>query len=187
MNLLCLASETSAPGADEFVPVLVYVVIHSNPPDLLSTMQYVTNFYDKRLRGEEAYYWMQFCAAIAFIKTLRSDTNWTLTSLGASVKFAAIQMFDLLGVNVLTVKFVWSISITFYFQLRSFIRVPDNFSGHCVYKEFQRFNLHCSQQIIINFLLICQVMEDILSDFDQRPLTYLEHCFMTFKSKDTSR
>ena len=84
MNLLCLASETSAPGADEFVPVLVYVVIHSNPPDLLSTMQYVTDFYDKRLRGEEAYYWMQFCAAIAFIKTLRSDTNWTLTSKGVS-------------------------------------------------------------------------------------------------------
>lgn len=94
MNLLCLASETSAPGADEFVPVLVYVVIHANPPGLLSTMQYVTNFYDKRLSGEEAYYWMQFCAAIAFIKTLRSGSNWTLTSSVVSEGFVAIQMFD---------------------------------------------------------------------------------------------
>lgn len=71
MNLLCMASETSVPGADEFVPALVYVVIHANPPGLLSTVQYITNFYDQRLSGEEAYYWMQFCAAIAFIKTLR--------------------------------------------------------------------------------------------------------------------
>lgn len=70
MNLLCMASETSVPGADEFVPALVYVVIHANPPGLLSTVQYITNFYDQRLSGEEAYYWMQFCAAIAFIKTL---------------------------------------------------------------------------------------------------------------------
>lgn len=70
MNLLCMASETSVPGADEFVPALVYVVIHANPPDLLSTVQYITDFYDQRLSGEEAYYWMQFCAAIAFIKTL---------------------------------------------------------------------------------------------------------------------
>lgn len=75
MNLLCLASETSVPGADEFMPALVYVVIHANPPGLISTMQYVTNFYDKRLRGEEAYYWMQLCAATAFIKTLRYDSN----------------------------------------------------------------------------------------------------------------
>ena len=114
MNLLCLASETSAPGADEFVPVLVYVVIHSNPPGLLSTMQYVTNFYDKRLRGEEAYYWMQFCAAIAFIKTLRSDTNWTLTSSGVSEEFAAIQNCDVLEAYV-----------------------SDDFAGQGVNKEFQ--------------------------------------------------
>lgn len=91
MNLLCLASETSAPGADEFVPVLVYVVIHANPSGLLSTMQYVTNFYDKRLSGEEAYYWMQFCAAIAFIKTLRSGSDWTVTSSVAILNFDETQ------------------------------------------------------------------------------------------------
>lgn len=119
MNLLCLASETSAPGADEFVPVLVYVVIHANPSGLLSTMQYVTNFYDKRLSGEEAYYWMQFCAAIAFIKTLRSGSDWTVTSSVVGEEFAAILNLTKLKKCVLTVKFVGNILITFYFQLRS--------------------------------------------------------------------
>ena len=72
MNLLSMASETSVPGADDFFPVMVYVVIHANPPSLLSTMQYISNFYSDRLGGEEAYCWMQYCGAIEFIKTLRA-------------------------------------------------------------------------------------------------------------------
>ncbi|XP_070532532.1 GTPase-activating protein and VPS9 domain-containing protein 1-like [Ptychodera flava] len=70
MNLLSMANENSVPGADDFVPVLVYVLIKANPPSLLSTIQYVNSFYDKRLSGEEQYWWMQFCAAIEFIKTI---------------------------------------------------------------------------------------------------------------------
>jgi len=71
MNLLSMASN-KAPGADDFVPVLVYVVLKSNPPNLLSTKQYVNTFYETRLSGEEYYCWMQFCAAIEFIKTVRA-------------------------------------------------------------------------------------------------------------------
>ncbi len=37
MNLLSLAVEKSVPAADDFLPVLVYVIIQANPPDLLST------------------------------------------------------------------------------------------------------------------------------------------------------
>ncbi|XP_077987219.1 GTPase-activating protein and VPS9 domain-containing protein 1-like [Glandiceps talaboti] len=70
MNLLSMANENSVPGADDFVPVLVYVLIKANPPSLLSTVQYVNSFYDKRLSGEEQYWWMQFSAAIEFIKTI---------------------------------------------------------------------------------------------------------------------
>ncbi|XP_078459628.1 GTPase-activating protein and VPS9 domain-containing protein 1 isoform X2 [Lampetra planeri] len=70
MNLLSLANEDSVPGADDFVPVLVYVVIKANPPCMLSTVQYINNFYEKRLSGEEQYWWMQFTAAIEFIKTI---------------------------------------------------------------------------------------------------------------------
>ncbi|KAG9354578.1 hypothetical protein JZ751_001291 [Albula glossodonta] len=70
MNLLSLANEDSVPGADDFVPVLVFVLIKANPPCLLSTIQYINNFYASRLTGEECYWWMQFTAAVEFIKTI---------------------------------------------------------------------------------------------------------------------
>ncbi|XP_063792891.1 GTPase-activating protein and VPS9 domain-containing protein 1 isoform X3 [Pseudophryne corroboree] len=70
MNLLSLANEYSVPGADDFVPVLVFVLIKANPPFLLSTVQYINNFYSNRLTGEESYWWMQFTAAVEFIKTI---------------------------------------------------------------------------------------------------------------------
>nr|XP_033816141.1 GTPase-activating protein and VPS9 domain-containing protein 1 isoform X4 [Geotrypetes seraphini] len=70
MNLLSLANEDSVPGADDFVPVLVFVLIKANPPCLLSTVQYINNFYINRLTGEESYWWMQFTAAVEFIKTI---------------------------------------------------------------------------------------------------------------------
>ncbi|KAM5258933.1 GTPase-activating protein and VPS9 domain-containing protein 1 isoform 11-T26 [Hipposideros larvatus] len=70
MNLLSLANEDSVPGADDFVPVLVFVLIKANPPCLLSTVQYISSFYASRLSGEESYWWMQFTAAVEFIKTI---------------------------------------------------------------------------------------------------------------------
>ena len=70
MNLLSLASSKSVPAADDFVPVMVFVIIMANPPSLLSTVQYVESFYGNRLCGEEQYWWMQFASAIEFIKTM---------------------------------------------------------------------------------------------------------------------
>ncbi|XP_047500303.1 GTPase-activating protein and VPS9 domain-containing protein 1-like isoform X1 [Penaeus chinensis] len=70
MNLLSLAHEQSVPAADDFMPVLVYVLIKANPPALLSTAQYVNLFFEQRLKGEDQYWWTQFCAAIEFIKTM---------------------------------------------------------------------------------------------------------------------
>ncbi|XP_060787715.1 GTPase-activating protein and VPS9 domain-containing protein 1 isoform X5 [Neoarius graeffei] len=70
MNLLSLANEDAVPGADDFVPVLVFVLIKANPPCLLSTIQYISNFYASQLSGEECYWWMQFTAAVEFIKTI---------------------------------------------------------------------------------------------------------------------
>ncbi|XP_047101988.1 GTPase-activating protein and VPS9 domain-containing protein 1 isoform X3 [Schistocerca piceifrons] len=70
MNLLALASDNGVPSADDFIPVLVYVLIKANPPSLLSTIQYVDSFYGNRLEGEEQYWWIQFCSAIEFIKTM---------------------------------------------------------------------------------------------------------------------
>nr|XP_033321965.1 GTPase-activating protein and VPS9 domain-containing protein 1 [Megalopta genalis] len=70
MNLLSMATERGVPAADDLIPVLVYVIIKTNPPSLLSTIQYVDSFYGNRLEGEEQYWWTQFCSAIEFIKTM---------------------------------------------------------------------------------------------------------------------
>ena len=70
MNLLSLAKGNAVPAADDFVPVMVFVLIKANPPNLLSTVQYVNSFYGSRLSGEEQYWWMQFEGAIEFIKTM---------------------------------------------------------------------------------------------------------------------
>ena len=73
MNLLSLANERSVPAADDFMPVLIFVLIKANPGSLLSTVQYVNSFYEKRLQGEENYWWMQFSSAIEFIKNMDYD------------------------------------------------------------------------------------------------------------------
>ncbi|XP_055338860.1 GTPase-activating protein and VPS9 domain-containing protein 1-like [Paramacrobiotus metropolitanus] len=70
MNLLSLASDSSVPAADDFMPALVYVLIRANPPSLLSTVQYVNNFYGNRLAGEESYWWTQFASAIEYTKNM---------------------------------------------------------------------------------------------------------------------
>mgnify|MGYP002389961457 CR=1 FL=1 len=60
-------------GADDFFPILVYVIIQANPPHLLSTVQYIQYFYESRATGEASYFWSQFQMAVEFIKTLNPD------------------------------------------------------------------------------------------------------------------
>jgi hypothetical protein len=70
ISLLQLAKVGSPPGADDLFPVLVYVLIRANPPGLLSTTQYIKNFLEEGLVGEENYWWVQFSTAVEFTKTL---------------------------------------------------------------------------------------------------------------------
>jgi hypothetical protein len=65
-----MANERSVPAADDFMPVLIYVLIKSDARQLLSNVQFIREFYEKRLSGEEQYWWMQFVSAIEFIKTM---------------------------------------------------------------------------------------------------------------------
>lgn len=73
-------------SADDLTPVLIFVIIkvrnffrisfcdisfksfQANPPYLLSTIEYVDRFV--KLDGEEQYWWIQFCSAVTFIKTM---------------------------------------------------------------------------------------------------------------------
>ena len=70
MNLLSMANDKGIPAADDFMPVLTFVIIKANPANILSTIQYVNSFYGKRLSGEEEYWWTQFVSSVEFIKTM---------------------------------------------------------------------------------------------------------------------
>ncbi|XP_037300253.1 receptor-mediated endocytosis protein 6 homolog isoform X2 [Manduca sexta] len=63
-------TEGATPSADDLTPVLVYVIIKVNPPSLLSTIELVNAAGGAALHGEALYWWTQFCAAVAYIKTM---------------------------------------------------------------------------------------------------------------------
>uniref|UniRef100_A0A336LMC6 CSON005629 protein n=1 Tax=Culicoides sonorensis TaxID=179676 RepID=A0A336LMC6_CULSO len=65
-----LAMSNNVPSADDLTPVLIFVIIKSNPPHLLSTIQYVNCYIDDKLEGEENYWWTQFVTAVEFIKSM---------------------------------------------------------------------------------------------------------------------
>ncbi|KAJ4732436.1 Vacuolar protein sorting-associated protein 9A [Rhynchospora pubera] len=63
-----LASDQNAPGADEFLPVLIYVTIKANPPQLHSNLQYIQRFRRRtRLVSESAYYFTNILSAESFV------------------------------------------------------------------------------------------------------------------------
>lgn len=69
---LQLANPTSIPCADDLLPVLIYLIIHANPPRLLSNIEFINNFAGDNLNGELQYIWCQFCSAVAEIRRLMS-------------------------------------------------------------------------------------------------------------------
>ncbi|THU69797.1 hypothetical protein C4D60_Mb08t18190 [Musa balbisiana] len=70
-NLLLNASITSnenPPGADEFLPVLIYVTIKANPPQLHSNLLYIQRYRrQSRLVSEAAYFFTNILSAESFI------------------------------------------------------------------------------------------------------------------------
>jgi hypothetical protein len=50
-------SRTPDTSADSFVPLLIYVVLHANPGNLVSNIQYILRFRNQeKLGGEAGYY-----------------------------------------------------------------------------------------------------------------------------------
>ena len=57
-------------GADDFLPVLIYVVIHANPPQLASNLEYIQRFrMHSRMVSESAYFFTQLVCQLKPIYT----------------------------------------------------------------------------------------------------------------------
>lgn len=70
-GLLKKVEETNAIGADKFLPILIYVVIQSNPPFLNSNVQYISRYrHSEALSSESGYYLTNLIGAISFIENI---------------------------------------------------------------------------------------------------------------------
>ncbi|KAF9543655.1 hypothetical protein EC957_000587 [Mortierella hygrophila] len=68
-------SEGSSKGADTFLPILIYVVLQSNPPNLVSNVQYISRFRNPdKLQAEAGYYLASLDGAISFIENLEASS-----------------------------------------------------------------------------------------------------------------
>lgn len=81
-NLLTHAREGQPYGADEFLPLLIFIVLKANPDDLYSNMQYlstvllylvgvryITNYrHPSRMAAEPGYFFTQLVSAVHFLE-----------------------------------------------------------------------------------------------------------------------
>ncbi|KAJ7959082.1 Vacuolar protein sorting-associated protein 9A [Quillaja saponaria] len=66
-----IASNENLPGADEFLPVLIYVTLKANPPQLHSNLLYIQRFRGQsRLVAETAYFFTNILSAESFISNI---------------------------------------------------------------------------------------------------------------------
>src|SRR4051794_5884111 len=62
-------------SADSFMPLLIYVVLQSNPEHLVSNVQYILRFRNQdKLGGENGYYLSSLMGAIQFIENMDRTT-----------------------------------------------------------------------------------------------------------------
>ncbi|GMI77161.1 ARABIDOPSIS THALIANA VACUOLAR PROTEIN SORTING 9A [Hibiscus trionum] len=66
-----IASNENPPGADDFLPVLIYVTIKANPPQLHSNLLYIQRYRrQSRLVSEAAYFFTNMLSAEAFVSNI---------------------------------------------------------------------------------------------------------------------
>lgn len=74
LNVTYTSGEYSV-GADDFLPVLIYVIIKANPPQLHSNLLYIQRYRcQSRLVSEVAYYFTNFLSAVYFIRNLNAES-----------------------------------------------------------------------------------------------------------------
>ncbi|KZT69321.1 hypothetical protein DAEQUDRAFT_669973 [Daedalea quercina L-15889] len=70
-------------SADTFVPMLIYVVLKANPPNLLSNMEFISRFRNPaKLQSEAGYYLSSLMGAVSFIETMDHTSLSNITQEG---------------------------------------------------------------------------------------------------------
>ncbi|UZJ56629.1 hypothetical protein CBS101457_005949 [Exobasidium rhododendri] len=86
---------SSEENADTFIPILIFVVLRSNPDHLISNVEYISRFRNpEKLSSESGYYLSSLMGAIAFIETMdyTSLSNITQQEFEAKVEAVVEQM-----------------------------------------------------------------------------------------------
>ena len=61
-------------GADDFLPLFIFVVLHCHIPKLASNCSYIQSFYNPgRLRSKQGYYFVNLQSAIEFVLNVEAD------------------------------------------------------------------------------------------------------------------
>ena len=69
------AIDSTTQGADNFIPLLIYIVLKSDVKYLISNLRYIERFrYSDLNKGEELYYLSSLQGAIKFIETMSSES-----------------------------------------------------------------------------------------------------------------
>jgi hypothetical protein len=72
-NLLSVSEEGA--GADDFLPILIYVLILAAPPQLESNLAFIMRYrLASRLTGEAAYFYTNMVSATTFIETIEPNS-----------------------------------------------------------------------------------------------------------------
>lgn len=66
-----MGKEGAGVGADEFLPALIYTVLHANPRTLYSSLQFIGEFrHPGMLMSEEGYFFTNVLSAVSFAKSV---------------------------------------------------------------------------------------------------------------------
>ena len=70
-KLLGSSKDGKAAGADDFLPHLIYTVIRANPPNLYSTVEYISRYrHPDKMAQEFGYYFTQLASVVPFLEGL---------------------------------------------------------------------------------------------------------------------
>ncbi|KAF8821738.1 vacuolar sorting protein 9 (vps9) domain-containing protein [Cardiosporidium cionae] len=84
---------TQFASADDILPLLIFLIIQTNPPRLHSNIQFIQAFrYPQRHIEEEAYFFTQYSSAVCFIRGLGETTHLNIAEEEFKRRFYATEV-----------------------------------------------------------------------------------------------